>query len=122
MFSIKNVPKATVEKDLFLRMAEYCLNCQSKIFNLPKVRLINKERLTFQETFPLILTCVLTDTTAQKMKFSVNAFFSKYEQIRRKLRICSHLLKKSLTKNFVQSLFSVRCVKGSQKWQPFETI
>ena len=32
--------------------------------------------------------------TVQKMKFSVKDFFSKCEQIRRKLRICSHLLKK----------------------------
>ena len=31
----------------------------------------------------------------QKMKFSVKDFYSKCDQIRRKLRICSHLLKKS---------------------------
>ena len=35
--------------------------------------------------------------TAQKMNFSV----SKYGQIRRKLGICSHLLEKSLMKNFI---------------------
>ena len=34
------------------------------------------------------------------MKFSINDFFSKGDQIRRKLRIWSHLLKKSLTENF----------------------
>ena len=39
--------------------------------------------------------------TAQKMKFSIKDFFSKYDQIRRKLRIWSHLLKKSLMKNFI---------------------
>ena len=39
-------------------------------------------------------------TTAQKMKFSIWDFFSKYDQIRRKLRIWSHLLKKSLIENF----------------------
>ena len=33
--------------------------------------------------------------TAQKMKFSIKDFFSKCDQIRRKLRIWSHLLKKS---------------------------
>ena len=38
--------------------------------------------------------------TAQKMKFSIKNFFSKCDQIRRKLRIWSHLLKKSLMKNF----------------------
>ena len=35
------------------------------------------------------------------MKFSVKNLFSKCEQIRRKLWICSHLLKKSLTENFI---------------------
>ena len=34
--------------------------------------------------------------TTQKMKFSIKNFFSKCDQIRRKLWICSHLLKKSL--------------------------
>ena len=46
--------------------------------------------------------------TAQKIKFSVKAFFSKCDQICRKLRICSHLLKKSLMKN---SIFcAVACI------------
>ena len=34
--------------------------------------------------------------TAQKMKFSIKDFFNKRDQILRKLRIWSHLLKKSL--------------------------
>ena len=38
--------------------------------------------------------------TAQKMKFSIKDFFSRYDQIRRKLQIWSHLLKQSLTENF----------------------
>ena len=33
--------------------------------------------------------------TAQKMKFSIQDFFRKCDQIHRKLRIWSHLLKKS---------------------------
>ena len=36
--------------------------------------------------------------TAQKMKFSIKDFFSKCDQIRRKLQIWSYLLKKSLMK------------------------
>ena len=36
-----------------------------------------------------------------KMKFSIKDFFSKCDHIRRKLRIWSHLLKKSLKKNFI---------------------
>ena len=39
--------------------------------------------------------------TAQKMKFPINDFFSKCDQIRRKLRIWSRLLIKSLTENFI---------------------
>ena len=39
--------------------------------------------------------------TAQKMKFSMKDFFTKCDQIRRKLRIWSHLLKISLMENFI---------------------
>ena len=35
------------------------------------------------------------------MKFSIEDFFSKCDQIRRKLRIWSHLLKKSFMENFI---------------------
>ena len=40
-------------------------------------------------------------TTAQKMMFPIKDFFSKRDQIRSFLRIWSHLLKKSLMKNFI---------------------
>ena len=40
-------------------------------------------------------------STAQKMKLSIKDFFSKFDQIRRKLRISSHLLKQSLMENFI---------------------
>ena len=39
--------------------------------------------------------------TAKKMKFPIKDFFSKCDQIRRNLRIWSHLLKKSLMENFI---------------------
>ena len=45
--------------------------------------------------------------TAQKMKFSIRDFFSKCVQIRKKLRIWSHLLKKSLMENFIFCLVTV---------------
>ena len=35
------------------------------------------------------------------MKLSIKGFFSKFDQIRRKLEIWSHLLKKSLIDNFI---------------------
>ena len=46
---------------------------------------------------PLSITLI----TAQKMKFSIKDLFSKCDQIRRKLRVWSHLLKKSLIENFI---------------------
>ena len=39
--------------------------------------------------------------TAQKMKFSIKDFFSKCDQTHMKLRIWSHLLKKSLLESFI---------------------
>ena len=39
--------------------------------------------------------------TAQKMKFSIENFYSKCDQIRKKLRIWSHLLDKSLMENLI---------------------
>ena len=38
---------------------------------------------------------------AQKMKFFMKDFFSKCDQIHRKLQIWSHLLKKYLMENFI---------------------
>ena len=49
----------------------------------------------------LILFQILKDYTAQKMKFSIQNIFSKCDQIRKKLRIWSHLRKKSLIENLV---------------------
>ena len=51
----------------------------------------------------LVVTCTLMLWlyTAQEMKFSIMDFFSKCDQIRRFLLIWSHLLKKSVMKNFI---------------------
>ena len=46
----------------------------------------------------------LKTITAQKMKLPIKDFFSKCDQIRSLLRIWSHLLKKSLMKDFVFSV------------------
>ena len=40
-------------------------------------------------------------TTGQKMKFPIKDFFRKCDQIRKTMRIWSHLLKKSLIENFI---------------------
>ena len=46
------------------------------------------------------VACNMQDT-AQKIRFSIKDLFSKCDQIRRKLRIWSHLPKKSLMGNFI---------------------
>ena len=51
---------------------------------------------SMNETLPSV-----AKDTAQKMKFSNKDFLSKWDQIRRKLRIWSHLVKKSLMENFI---------------------
>ena len=45
--------------------------------------------------------CLVHIYIAQKMKFSIKDFFIKCNQMRRKLWIWSHLLKKSLMENFI---------------------
>ena len=54
-------------------------------------------------------------STVQKMKFSIRNVFSKRDQIRRKPRIWSHLLKKSLLENFIFC-----AVKGSKARKIYE--
>ena len=44
---------------------------------------------------------IMQQSLHKKMKFSIKYFFSKYDQIRMKLRIWSYLLKKSLMENFI---------------------
>ena len=60
----------------------------------------------------LILKVVIT--TAQKMKFSIQNFFSKCDQICRFLRIWSHLLKKSLKENFIFCEMSITTTKSRE--------
>ena len=47
----------------------------------------------------------------KKMKFSIKNFFSKCEQICRKLCICSHLLKRSLMENFILCALKVFTIR-----------
>ena len=55
--------------------------------------------------------------TAQKMNFSIKDFFSKCDQIRRKLRIWLHLFKKSLMGNFIVCavIIDVCCAQWENK-------
>ena len=62
----------------------------SLVESLPRRNLLSWKRSSFD-----------CNNTAQKMKFSVKDFLSKCDQIRSLLRIWSHLLMKSLMKNFI---------------------
>ena len=62
-------------------------------------------------SWPIVMVCY----TAQKMKFFVKDFFSKCNQIRRKLRIWSHLLKESLMENFI--FCAVLVIETKQKFE-----
>ena len=57
-------------------------------------------------TLLILFRFLLLSYTSQKIKFSIKDFFSKWGQIRRKLRIWSHLLKKSLMENFIFCIVS----------------
>ena len=61
---------------------------------------------------------VFLSDTAQKVKFSIKDFFSKYDQTRSFSQIWSHLLKKSLIKNFIFCAARYKSIKKtfSQTW------
>ena len=77
----------------------FLLPHQKMAFNLTLSALPNtiKVILSSNNVFTFM---VFEKVTAQKMKFSIKDFFSKFDQIRGKLRIWSHLLKKSFMENF----------------------
>ena len=66
-------------------------------FSLSPSRLIHSFLLKQKQRTKIISAY----STAQKMKFSIKDFFSKCDQIRRKLWIWSHLLKKTLMESFI---------------------
>ena len=72
--------------------------------NFWRVGLYIKKHVCFPYTLinrkKLRATITIYTMAAQKKKFSIKDFFSKCDQIRRKLWIWSHLLKKSLMENF----------------------
>ena len=67
-----------------------------KLLQLRYVKLKILGSLNFSITGTLTGLC-----TAQRMKFSIKDFISKYDQIRSSLQLWSNLLKKSLMENFI---------------------
>ena len=74
----------------------YILLLEQQVY-LVLIEQFNANLISSQSLLPFITFYYLLDLlTAQKMKFSIKGFFSKCEKIRRKLRIWSHLLRKTL--------------------------
>ena len=63
---------------------------------------------------------IIYTSTTQKMKLSINDFFSKCDQICSFLRIWSNLLKKSLMENFI--LCAVLCSHPFLAWNQLPTL
>ena len=81
-------------------------SCRSFIFNSKLIQRINLTQRKNTRSTSTINTLKQRSPchfyyTSQKMKFSIQDFFSKCNQIQRKPRIWSQLLKKSLTENFL---------------------
>ena len=57
--------------------------------------------MLYQTSYTPMMWSSAEPNTAQKMKFSIKDFFSKCDQIRKKLQIWSHLLQKSLMESFI---------------------
>ena len=55
------------------------------------------------------------------MKFSIKDFFSKCDQIRRKLQIWSHLLNKSLMENLIFCAVQAAYLQRCYNWSPLQT-
>ena len=82
-----------------------CWHCYHHCYGVCKWMCLNSSemlgitnRLTLLEKFPyseFLRFVFFRIHTAQKIKFTIKSFFSKCDQIYRKLRIWSHLLKKS---------------------------
>ena len=83
--------------DLYLSLFQIFLN-----FNEKHLEIIPQEKKLIKGD----LFKVKNNSYCTEIKFSIKDFFSKCDQIRRKLRILSHLLKISSMENFI---FLVQC-------------
>ena len=92
-FNIETRLKQRISQNTEERLL-YCTHCHTNVWShLISLVYYNQLRFYFAK--------FLHTLTAQRMKFSIKYFFSKCDQIRRKLRILSLLLKKSLMENFI---------------------
>ena len=75
------------------------------LINMQKTKTYQKYKIAARSICFCIIMSLQTGFIAQKMKFSIKDFFSKYDQTRSFQRIWSHLLKKSFVENFFVQCF-----------------
>ena len=69
---------------------------------IKKIKIIHPDGLTGDiDPKPLFFAVQKNLVHCTKMNFSIKGLFSKYDEIRRKLRIWSNLVRKSLMENFI---------------------
>ena len=88
----------TVKSEHFHTLFSYFCWLWSCNCRWDRSRLFPRSQICFWAVLP---KTVVLKSLHKKWKFSIKNFFSKFDQIRRKLRIWSHLLKKSLIENFM---------------------
>ena len=77
------------------------VSCRKKSFCFAEEQLYSFERFWLRVKSVNLLVLAFSMITARKVKFSIKDLFSKCDQIRWKLRIWSHLLKKPFMENFI---------------------
>ena len=84
------------------KMCKY-MTLVSKNVSIDKLddKLVNKYDNTYHITIKIKPADVKANTLHKKMKFFIKDFSCECDQIRRKLKIWSHLMKKSLMENFI---------------------
>ena len=83
------------DKELFTKFCDILVRFHSKMEGAPS------KCLFWKNNDDSIVKLMISITLYRIWKFFVKDFFSKCDQIRRKLRIRSHLLKKSIMENFI---------------------
>ena len=77
------------------------LSFRKKSFCLAEEQLYSFERFWLRVKSVNLLVLAFFMITARKVKFSIKDLLSKCDQIRRKLRIWSHLLKNAFMESFI---------------------
>ena len=91
----------------FLFLPTLCVHLSNEILFHPSLEKFSVAFLTLNVR---LSSSDLSHTLHKKLKFSIKYFFIKCDQICRKLRIWSHLLKKFLMENFIFCAEIIPCL------------